>query len=304
MSEMPLSPDELTRYARQIGRGVLSLEGQTRLKNSTALLSRTGGMGGPAALALVMAGVGRVIIAHGGRLISPDLNRQVLGSERVVGEQRAPHFASYLRSMNQFVTVEFIDHEPDDADAVELARRADVVLSCAPSFEERLRLNQAAVAAGVPLIDAAQWGMAGTIIAVDPGRTACLRCLYPKNPQFEAMFPVIGAISAAIGTLAALEAIKILSRTGSQPLMNVRVVLSGRNYDVADSVPEQLTLPDGASVDDALQRLAPLIPGEKGLPGSCLLAVSGTHLGTVNKHRPRVLSDGDELLVLAPVAGG
>jgi molybdopterin/thiamine biosynthesis adenylyltransferase len=214
MSISALSPEELTRYARQIGPGVFSIEGQLRLKNSTALVTRVGGMGGPAALALVMAGVGRVIIAHGGRMISPDLNRQVLGSEGVLGKPRARHFAQYLRSMNRFVTVEAIDHEPDDHEALELAGRVDVVVSCPPGFEERLRLSRAAVRAGVPLIDAAQWGMTGTLIAVDPGRTACLRCVYPEDPPFEEHFPVVGAIAAAVGALAALEAIKILSQTG------------------------------------------------------------------------------------------
>ncbi len=214
MSTSELSPEELTRYARQIGPGVFSIEAQVRLKRSTALVARVGGMGGPAALALVMAGVGRVIIAHGGKLISPDLNRQVLGSEAVLDKPRAAHFAEYLRSMNRFVTVEAVDHEPNDAEALELAARSDVVLSCPPGFEERLRLNRAAVRAGVPLIDAAQWGMTGTLIAVDPGRTACLRCVYPQDPQFEELFPVVGGISAAIGALAALEALKILSQTG------------------------------------------------------------------------------------------
>ena len=209
-----LSSDEWTRYARQIGPGVLSREGQLRLKNSTALVTRVGGMGGPAALCLVMGGVGRVIIAHGGKLISPDLNRQVLGSEAAIDEPRAPHFADSLRSMNRYVAVEAIDHEPDDGEALELARRADVILSCPPTFQERLRLNRAAVEAGVPLVDAAQWGMTGTLIAVDPGRTACLQCIYPEEPQFEELFPVVGAISSAIGSLAALEAIKILSGTG------------------------------------------------------------------------------------------
>lgn len=215
MSTSELSPEELTRYARQIGPGVFTAEGQLRLKNSTAVVSRVGGMGGPAALALVMAGVGRVIIAHGGNLISPDLNRQVLGCEAGLDKPRASHFAGYLRSMNRFVTVEAIDHQPDDDEARELAGRADVILSCPPGFEERMRLNEAAVRAGVPLIDAAQWGITGTLIAVDPGRTACLRCVYPEDPQFEELFPVVGGISAAIGALAALEALKILAQTGT-----------------------------------------------------------------------------------------
>lgn len=226
MSVSELSPEELTRYARQIGPGVLSEEGQTRLKNSAALVARVGGMGGPAALALTMGGVGRVIIAHGGKMISPDLNRQVLGGEDVIGQPRAGPFAESLRSMNQYVTVEAIDHEPDNDEAEELARRVDIILSCPPGFEERLRLNRAAVRAGIPLVDAAQWGMTGTLIAVDPGRTACLRCVYPQDPDFEELFPVVGAISAAVGALAALEAIKILSRTG-QPMFGRLMMIDG-----------------------------------------------------------------------------
>jgi molybdopterin/thiamine biosynthesis adenylyltransferase len=214
MAASGLSVEELTRYARQIGPGVLTEEGQLRLKNATALVTRVGGMGGPASLALVMGGVGRVIIAHGGPLISPDLNRQVLGCEEGLNQPRMPRFAEYLRSMNRFVTVEAIDHEPSDEEARRLAHECDVILSCAPTFEERLRLNRAAVQARVPLVDAAQWGMGGTLVVVDPGRTACLRCLYPDDPPFEEMFPVVGAISSALGALAALEAIKILSGTG------------------------------------------------------------------------------------------
>jgi len=226
MAEPTLGAEELERYDRQIGPGVLTLDAQTRLKRSTALVSRAGGMGGPAALSLVMAGVGRVILAHGGTLISPDLNRQVLGSERGIGEPRAGQFADFLRSMNRFVSVETIDHEPDDEEAVDLVGRCGVVLSCPPTFAERLRLNRTAVLGGVPLVDAAQWGMTGTLIVIRPGATACLRCVYPEDPPFEEMFPVLGAISSAIGSLAALEAIKILSGTG-QPMFGRLWLIDG-----------------------------------------------------------------------------
>jgi molybdopterin/thiamine biosynthesis adenylyltransferase len=211
---MDLSAEELDRYARQIGPGVLTEEGQKRLKSATALITRVGGMGGPAALMLTMAGVGRVIIAHGGDLISPDLNRQVLGSERGLNQPRAAAFADYLRSMNRFAEVEAIDHEPDDDEAKELAARCDVFVACPPTFPERLRLNRAAVRARIPMIDAAQWGMSGTLAVFQPGQTACLQCVYPEPPPFEELFPVVGAISSAIGSLAALEAVKILSGTG------------------------------------------------------------------------------------------
>ena len=114
-------------------------------------------MGGPASLMLTMAGVGNVIIAHGDELISPDLNRQVLGSEAGLGQPRAGQFGDYLRSMNGFVNVEAIDHEPDDDEAIALAQRCHIILSCPPTFTERLRLNRAAARAGISFVDAAQW---------------------------------------------------------------------------------------------------------------------------------------------------
>lgn len=223
---MNLTPEERERYDRQLGPGVLSEEGQLRLKQATALVTRVGGMGGPAAQMLTMSGVGHVIIAHGGTMISPDLNRQVLGSESVLGRPRAPEFAAYLRSMNRLVDVEAIDHEPSDDEAAELAARCDIILSCPPTFAERLLLNRAAVMAGIPFIDAAQWGMTGTLIVVQPGKTACLQCVYPEEPPFEELFPVVGAISCATGALAALEAIKILSGTGT-PLFGRMLTYDG-----------------------------------------------------------------------------
>lgn len=223
-----LTAEEQERYARQIGQGVLSSEGQQRLKGSTVLISRCGGMGGPAALMLAMAGVGRIILAHGGVMISPDLNRQVLGSESVVGKPRASNFADYLRTMNRFIEVEAIDHEPDDVEAKELAGQCDLIVSCPPTFEERLRLNQAAAGAAIPLIDAAQWGMSGTLLLCRAGETACLECVYPEPPPFEEFFPVIGAISSAIGSLAALEAIKILSGCG-KPMLGKMLMLDQFN---------------------------------------------------------------------------
>lgn len=210
----PLSPAELDRYSRQIGRGVLTEEGQLRLKSATVLVTRSGGLGGPAALALALAGVGRIVIAHGGDLESPDLNRQLLGSEAGLGRPRAAQFAAQLRAMNQWLDVEVIDHEPDDIEAVELARRVDLVMSCPADFEHRLRLNWAAYQAEVPFIDAAQWGMTGSLIVCDGRSTPCLACAYPAAPPFEEKFPVVGAIAGAMGNLAALEAIKILSGAG------------------------------------------------------------------------------------------
>ncbi len=86
--------------------------------------------------------------------------------------------------------------------------------------------------------------------------------------------------------------------------MNIRFTVSGRNYNLADSLPECLTLEEGASVTEAIGAIERLLPGGNSLPASCLVAVSGVHLGTVGQHAPRTLHDGDELVLIAPVAGG
>ncbi len=86
--------------------------------------------------------------------------------------------------------------------------------------------------------------------------------------------------------------------------MKVRLVISGRSYDLAEDLPDELTLPEGASVDDALQAIADMLPQEKNLPDGCLLAIAGTHLGTLGNHPPRALNDGDEIVLITPVAGG
>jgi molybdopterin converting factor small subunit len=86
--------------------------------------------------------------------------------------------------------------------------------------------------------------------------------------------------------------------------MHIRLFITGRNYNLAEGVPSELTLPEGATLDDALRSLGDLLPSGTRLPASCLVALSGRHCGTVASHSPEKLRDGDELIILAPVAGG
>lgn len=86
--------------------------------------------------------------------------------------------------------------------------------------------------------------------------------------------------------------------------MKIRVVMTGRDYHAAEPLPDELDLADNASVDDALAQLSAALPQDQSLPASCLIAVAGEHLGTVTNHQPRALRDGDELVLISPVAGG
>lgn len=86
--------------------------------------------------------------------------------------------------------------------------------------------------------------------------------------------------------------------------MKIRLVLTGRSYHTADSLPAELELDEGASLDDALHQINTALPAEAALPDSCLIAIGGQHVGTVASHPDVALQDDQELVLIAPVAGG
>jgi molybdopterin converting factor small subunit len=86
--------------------------------------------------------------------------------------------------------------------------------------------------------------------------------------------------------------------------VKIRVVVTGRSYHTAESLPAELELERGDRVDDALRMLGQLLPADQSFPASALVAVSGKHLGTVGSHENRSLQEGDELVLIAPVSGG
>lgn len=86
--------------------------------------------------------------------------------------------------------------------------------------------------------------------------------------------------------------------------MRVRLMVTGRSYHATDSLPEQLELPEGSTVADAVRAVRACSTDASPLSDSCLIAVSGTHLGTLGRYDDRPLRDGEELTLIAPVAGG
>lgn len=86
--------------------------------------------------------------------------------------------------------------------------------------------------------------------------------------------------------------------------MQIRVVVSGRHYEIAQSMPGTIELPDGSTIDNVLRKLSEFVPEGRSLSPTCLVAVSGVHLGTIASHPPKPVADGDEVVIIAPVAGG
>lgn len=186
---------------------------QEKLKNTTALVSRVGGLGGPVAQSLAAAGVGRIILAHGGELRADDLNRQILMTHEGLGSGRHAQAAETLRRFNRDLEIESVGENLSEENAAGLVERADLVFSCAPLFEERLLMNREAMKQGKYFVDGAMCSMEGHVLAVDPGKSTCLGCLIKEPPAYwKRRFPVIGAVSAMVAQIAVLEGLKLVTR--------------------------------------------------------------------------------------------
>lgn len=219
MSHLPeLTPDERGRYEWQLSVRDFGEEGQRRLKAATVLISRIGGVGGTAALQLAAAGIGRLILAHAGDVRLNDLNRQLLMTTDWIGKPRVESAARRLRELNPHVEIETVAENVNESNAAELVGCCDVVVSAAPLFTERLLMNREAVRQQKPLVDSAMYELEGRLTTIIPGRSPCLSCLYPEPPpNWKREFPVLSAVSSTVGSLAAMEVIKLIAGIG-EPL--------------------------------------------------------------------------------------
>lgn len=239
-----LTDEERRTYEWQIWVDDFGEQGQQRLKDATVLISRCGGLGGVVAYELAAAGVGRLILAHAGKLQPSDLNRQILMSHQGLGRLRVEQAKERLLEFNPRLEVEAIAENVNPQNVARLVAKADVVVDCVPLFEERFLLNRQIVAQGKPMVDCAMYDLEAHITTILPGQTPCLGCLYPDRPAaWKRQFPVFGAVSGTVGCLGAMEAIKLIAGFGrtlaGQLLvcdlreMNFRRIRLRRNPDCA-----------------------------------------------------------------------
>jgi molybdopterin/thiamine biosynthesis adenylyltransferase len=192
--------------------------GQRRLRAASVMVSRIGGLGGLVAYELAAAGIGRLILAHAGNLRLSDLNRQLLMTQSALDTPRIDCAAQRLQELNPRLEITSLPENVNDANVAELVAQADVVIDCAPLFEERFFMNREAVRQGKPLVECAMFELEAHITSFKPGVTGCLQCLYPEKPDYwQRRFPVFGAVAGMVGCLGAMEAIKIIADLG-EPL--------------------------------------------------------------------------------------
>ena len=217
-AEKELTAAERARYEWQMWVPDFGELGQRKLKGASVLVSRCGGLGGLVAYQLAAAGIGKLVLAHGGSAQSSDLHRQLLITDEWVGKPRMESIARRLRELNPLVELEAVPHHVDAENVAGLVGAADVVVDCAPRFEERFLMNAEAVRQRKPMVEAAVFELQAQLTTISPGNTPCLACIYPERPPaWRRQFPVFGAVSGSLGCMAAMEAIKLITGIG-EPL--------------------------------------------------------------------------------------
>lgn len=218
-----LNDDELLRYSRQILLAQVDIAGQLRLKAGRVLIVGLGGLGSPVALYLAAAGVGELHLADFDSVDLTNLQRQVLHDTASVGLSKVDSAVRRLSAVNPLVKLVLHRAALDEDSLAAAVGAVDVVLDCSDNFATREAVNAACVAAGRPLVSGAAIRLEGQLSVFDPRLPAspCYHCLYGHGSEAELTCSeagVVGPLVGLVGSLQALEALKLLAGFG-EPLV-------------------------------------------------------------------------------------
>jgi molybdopterin/thiamine biosynthesis adenylyltransferase/rhodanese-related sulfurtransferase len=214
-----LSQEQKLRYSRHLLIPEVGAAGQARLLGSKALLIGAGGLGSPAALYLAAAGVGTIGIVDFDVVDVSNLQRQILHTTARVGERKTDSAKQTINALNPDINVVAHEEMLVAENVNRIIKGYDVILDGTDTFETRYILNDAAVAAGIPVIHASVFRFEGQLTTFIPYEGPCYRCLYPTPPPPElapgcSVAGVLGVVPGILGLLQANEALKVLLGIG------------------------------------------------------------------------------------------
>ena len=212
--------DQLLRYSRQIMLPAFDIEGQTRLLQSTVLIVGMGGLGSPVAMYLAAAGVGHLVLVDDDVVEISNLQRQLVHRESTVGESKVESARQTLLALNADVNITTVNQRVDTALLARLiSQPVDLVVDACDNFSTRFAINKVCVQYQVPLVSGAAIRLEGQVAVFDSRQpdSPCYQCLYQGGDDEQmscsrngVLAPVVGVI----GSMQALEAIKVLSGMG------------------------------------------------------------------------------------------
>lgn len=215
-----MNDEQLLRYSRQIMLPEFDIDGQQRLLDAKVLIVGLGGLGSPVALYLAAAGVGELWLADADTVDTTNLQRQIAHGEDDVGRAKVASAAAALRALSAGIALQLIEERLEGAVLERSVAAVDLVVDCSDNFATRFALNAACWRSGKPLVSGAAIRSEGQLLVVDPRRadSPCYRCLYDDAVRDEqlscARNGVLAPVVGVIGTLQALETVKLLAGYG------------------------------------------------------------------------------------------
>jgi molybdopterin/thiamine biosynthesis adenylyltransferase len=227
---------QLLRYSRHILLDDIGVEGQQRLIDSHVLIVGAGGLGSPVALYLAASGVGHLTIADHDAVDLTNLQRQIAHTTERVGQAKVASAAQAMHALNPEVRVTPLQHKLDATALDALVPTVQVVVDCCDNFATRQAVNAACVKHQVPLVSGAAIRMDGQLAVYDARdhTSPCYACIFPPNETPEevrcATMGVLAPLVGVIGTMQAMETVKLLVGMGSR-LTGKLQMLDGRGME-------------------------------------------------------------------------
>ncbi|MBM4208646.1 MAG: molybdopterin-synthase adenylyltransferase MoeB [Gammaproteobacteria bacterium] len=216
-----MDDDQLLRYSRQIMLPQCDIAGQEKLLAARVLIIGTGGLGSPAAMYLAAAGVGQLTLYDNDQVELSNLQRQIAHHTVDIGLNKAISTQATLKQLNPEVKVTAVAKRLQGELLMKEVKQADIVLDCSDNFATRFAINHACVEQKTPLVSGAAIRFEGQISVFTPGinNSPCYNCLYQNTEGEEqqncAANGVIAPITGLVGSLQALEAIKLMINAGT-----------------------------------------------------------------------------------------
>jgi len=218
-----LTAEQSNRYKRHLLLPEVGVEGQAKLLGSKVLLLGAGGLGSPAALYLAAAGVGTIGIVDMDEVDASNLQRQILHNIDRVGDRKVDSAKKTLTALNPDVNVVCYDTRLSAENIIDIITGYDVIVDGADNFPSRYLLNDASVKLGIPVVHGSIFRFEGMVSVFHPKLGPTYRDMVPEPPPAElapscAEAGVLGVLPGIVGSIQALEAIKVLLGLG-EPLI-------------------------------------------------------------------------------------
>lgn len=214
-----MNDDQLLRYSRHVMLSQIDYDGQQKLLDSHVAVFGLGGLGSPVAMYLASSGIGHLTLIDDDTVELSNLQRQIIHTESSIGQSKVNSAADRLSSLNSECKIETVQSRLDQQTMEELVQHVDVVVDCTDNFASRFMLNEVTQKLKTPLVSGAAIRMEGQVTVYDASQpdACCYQCLYENTGELQESCSETGVLSpllGIIGSIQALETIKLLTETG------------------------------------------------------------------------------------------